>query len=92
MPELSRRVPLLAGATAAAARARRIDTRIGEIAGFGSVELDTTSPCPPNTWHPLGGASRGTVCDRPAGCGGNSGCTCWRGPCFRIPPRRAPRR
>ncbi|WP_233345936.1 GMC oxidoreductase, partial [Saccharomonospora iraqiensis] len=45
-----------------AALARRIDTRIGEIAGFGSVELDTTSLYP-NTWHPLGGASMGTVCD-----------------------------
>jgi cholesterol oxidase len=42
--------------------AERINTRITSIAGAGAVELDTTT-LGPNTWHPVGGASMGTVCD-----------------------------
>jgi cholesterol oxidase len=45
-----------------AALAARIDTRVARIAGPLAVRLDTTSLVP-STWHPLGGASMGTVCD-----------------------------
>ncbi|MCX2730730.1 GMC family oxidoreductase [Saccharopolyspora sp. NFXS83] len=41
---------------------RIIDDRVARIAGDGAIRLDTTSLVP-NTWHPLGGASMGTVCD-----------------------------
>lgn len=42
--------------------ARHVDERVARIAGDGAVRLDTTSLVP-NTWHPLGGASMGSVCD-----------------------------
>lgn len=42
--------------------AKRIHTRVTRIAGAAAVKLDTTALLP-NTWHPLGGASMGTVCD-----------------------------
>lgn len=42
--------------------AKHIDERVSRVAGRGAVRLDTTSLVP-NTWHPLGGASMGTVCD-----------------------------
>jgi len=41
---------------------RKIHARANKIAGLGSVLLDTTAAYP-STWHPLGGASMGTVCD-----------------------------
>ena len=45
-----------------AALTRRIADRMQHITGLGSVVLDTTSVAP-ITWHPLGGASMGRVCD-----------------------------
>jgi cholesterol oxidase len=42
--------------------ADRIRARMNKIAGEGSVVTDTTTPAP-STWHPLGGAPMGTVCD-----------------------------
>lgn len=42
--------------------ARRVHERISKIGGLLSVELNSTEVYP-NTWHPLGGASMGTVCD-----------------------------
>jgi cholesterol oxidase len=42
--------------------AERINTRITRIAGTGAIPLDTTTVFP-STWHPLGGASMGSVCD-----------------------------
>lgn len=42
--------------------AGRIHTRISRIGGIGSVPVNTTALVP-NTWHPLGGASMGIVCD-----------------------------
>ncbi|MEU6129368.1 GMC oxidoreductase [Saccharopolyspora sp. NPDC047091] len=42
--------------------ARHVDERVARVAGDGAVRLDTTSLVP-NTWHPLGGASMGSVCD-----------------------------
>ncbi|MBN6039674.1 GMC oxidoreductase [Amycolatopsis sp. 195334CR] len=44
------------------ALARRIHERISKIAGPLSVLLDTTAVAP-TTWHPLGGAAMGSVCD-----------------------------
>ena len=44
------------------ALAEHIDDRVARIAGPAAVRLDTTSLLP-NTWHPLGGASMGEVCD-----------------------------
>lgn len=44
------------------ALAKHIDERVARIAGSGAVRLNTTSLVP-NTWHPLGGASMGEVCD-----------------------------
>ncbi|HEU5026971.1 MAG TPA: GMC oxidoreductase [Spirillospora sp.] len=41
---------------------KRINERATKIAGQGSVLTDTTAVYP-STWHPLGGASMGTVCD-----------------------------
>lgn len=41
---------------------RRIQERVSNIVGPGSAPLDTTAAYP-STWHPLGGASMGTVCD-----------------------------
>ncbi|WP_433152942.1 GMC oxidoreductase [Actinomadura nitritigenes] len=41
---------------------RRINDRANKIAGQGSILTDTTGVYP-STWHPLGGASMGTVCD-----------------------------
>jgi cholesterol oxidase len=41
---------------------RRIHQRVNEIAGPWSSLLDTTALYP-STWHPLGGACMGTVCD-----------------------------
>ncbi|WP_207938616.1 GMC oxidoreductase [Actinomadura darangshiensis] len=41
---------------------RRINERVTAIAGPRSVLTDTTGAYP-STWHPLGGASMGTVCD-----------------------------
>jgi cholesterol oxidase len=41
---------------------RRIQQRVSDIIGPGSAPLDTTAVYP-STWHPLGGASMGTVCD-----------------------------
>ncbi|MER5182497.1 GMC oxidoreductase [Streptomyces sp. NPDC002896] len=49
-------------ANADAALAERIHTRVTRIAGAAAAELDTTTLVP-STWHPLGGASMGTVCD-----------------------------
>jgi cholesterol oxidase len=45
-----------------AALAERINTRITRIAGTAAIPLDTTTVFP-STWHPLGGASMGMVCD-----------------------------
>jgi len=42
--------------------AARIHERITAIGGAAAVELNTTDVVP-STWHPLGGASMGTVCD-----------------------------
>ncbi|MEI4273811.1 GMC oxidoreductase [Klenkia sp. LSe6-5] len=42
--------------------ATRIRTRMAEITGPGALVLDTTTPAP-STWHPLGGAAMGSVCD-----------------------------
>ncbi|WP_156757166.1 GMC oxidoreductase [Actinokineospora pegani] len=42
--------------------AKRIDQRVKAIAGPLSTVIDTTGIAP-NTWHPLGGANMGTVCD-----------------------------
>lgn len=42
--------------------AKRIHERVTKIAGPAAVKLDTTTLVP-STWHPLGGASMGTVCD-----------------------------
>ncbi|GGD14344.1 GMC oxidoreductase [Nocardioides daphniae] len=42
--------------------AARIHARVKKIAGFASFLGDTTAMSP-STWHPLGGASMGTVCD-----------------------------
>jgi cholesterol oxidase len=42
--------------------ADRIRARMTKIAGEGSTITDTTTPAP-STWHPLGGAPMGTVCD-----------------------------
>ncbi|TDV55362.1 GMC oxidoreductase [Actinophytocola oryzae] len=42
--------------------ANRIAKRVNDIGGPLSVKLDTTTILP-NTWHPLGGASLGSVCD-----------------------------
>lgn len=42
--------------------AERINTRITRIAGPAAILLDTTTVFP-STWHPLGGASMGRVCD-----------------------------
>lgn len=39
-----------------------ITKRVKRIAGIGSLLLNTTN-LSPSTWHPLGGASMGTVCD-----------------------------
>ncbi|PWW67155.1 GMC oxidoreductase [Actinokineospora spheciospongiae] len=44
------------------ALSERIHTRISRIAGTFGVLLDTTAVAP-STWHPLGGASMGSVCD-----------------------------
>ena len=41
---------------------RRIHDRISRIAGPFSLLVDTTT-LDTSTWHPLGGASMGTVCD-----------------------------
>ncbi|WP_245920286.1 GMC oxidoreductase [Actinomadura mexicana] len=41
---------------------KRINERVTRITGPGSVLTDTTGAYP-STWHPLGGASMGTVCD-----------------------------
>jgi cholesterol oxidase len=41
---------------------KRINERVTKIAGSLSVLTDTTGVYP-STWHPLGGASMGTVCD-----------------------------
>ncbi|WP_167176157.1 GMC oxidoreductase [Saccharomonospora amisosensis] len=41
---------------------QRIQQRASDIVGPGSTLLDTTAVYP-STWHPLGGASMGTVCD-----------------------------
>ncbi|MFD0689805.1 GMC oxidoreductase [Actinomadura fibrosa] len=41
---------------------RRIDERVTRITGSSSMLVDTTGAYP-STWHPLGGASMGTVCD-----------------------------
>jgi len=41
---------------------RRIQQRASKIAGPASLLLDTTA-LHPSTWHPLGGASMGVVCD-----------------------------
>ncbi|EHR50263.1 choline dehydrogenase-like flavoprotein [Saccharomonospora marina XMU15] len=41
---------------------QRIQQRACDIVGPGSTLLDTTAVYP-STWHPLGGASMGTVCD-----------------------------
>ncbi len=41
---------------------QRIQERVSTIAGPLSVLLDTTAAYP-STWHPLGGAAMGTVCD-----------------------------
>jgi cholesterol oxidase len=49
-------------AGADAALAERVRTRITRIAGAAAVKLDTTTVAP-STWHPLGGAAMGTVCD-----------------------------
>ena len=40
----------------------RIDPMVRKIAGPGSILTDTNSIFP-STWHPLGGASMGSVCD-----------------------------
>ncbi|MFG2087450.1 GMC oxidoreductase [Spirillospora sp. NPDC048824] len=45
-----------------AALAERIHQRVADIAGPASLLIDTTAAYP-STWHPLGGASMGTVCD-----------------------------
>ncbi|ALE75593.1 cholesterol oxidase [Pseudonocardia sp. EC080610-09] len=45
-----------------AALTRRIHERMNRIIGPGGVLLDTTYVVP-TTWHPLGGACIGTVCD-----------------------------
>ncbi|MFA1537884.1 GMC oxidoreductase [Actinomadura monticuli] len=45
-----------------AALYERIHERVTKIAGPASLLLDTTGAYP-STWHPLGGASMGTVCD-----------------------------
>ncbi|TDC78546.1 GMC oxidoreductase [Actinomadura sp. 7K507] len=45
-----------------AALAGRIHERVQKIAGPSSMLIDTTAAYP-STWHPLGGASMGTVCD-----------------------------
>ncbi|GAA3387750.1 GMC oxidoreductase [Cryptosporangium minutisporangium] len=45
-----------------AALSKRIHTRISRIAGSLSGLVDTTAIAA-NTWHPLGGASMGSVCD-----------------------------
>lgn len=45
-----------------AAAADRIHARVKRIAGFGSFLANTTKIAP-STWHPLGGASMGSVCD-----------------------------
>ena len=42
--------------------AGHIHKRVKRITGFGSFLGDTTAMAP-STWHPLGGASMGTVCD-----------------------------
>ncbi|GAA3848416.1 GMC oxidoreductase [Amycolatopsis tucumanensis] len=42
--------------------AQRIHERITDIGGAAAVKLNTTTLVP-STWHPLGGASMGTVCD-----------------------------
>ncbi len=44
------------------ATADRLHARIKKVAGLGSMLLNTTKIMP-NTWHPLGGAAMGTVCD-----------------------------
>jgi cholesterol oxidase len=49
-------------AGADAALSKRIHTRITRIAGPFSALVDTTAVAP-STWHPLGGASMGAVCD-----------------------------
>jgi cholesterol oxidase len=41
---------------------KRINERAHKIVGLGSVLTDTTAVYP-STWHPLGGASMGIVCD-----------------------------
>ncbi|NKZ02267.1 GMC oxidoreductase [Actinomadura latina] len=41
---------------------KRIHQRVTEITGPASLLIDTTAAYP-STWHPLGGASMGTVCD-----------------------------
>ncbi|MCH1866711.1 GMC oxidoreductase [Nocardioides sp. CFH 31398] len=46
----------------AAIQTSRIGPRVAEIAGPGSVLLDTNLVAP-STWHPLGGAGMGDVCD-----------------------------
>jgi cholesterol oxidase len=40
----------------------RIDPRVRAIAGPNSIVVDTNAVFP-STWHPLGGANMGTVCD-----------------------------
>ncbi|WP_063063160.1 GMC oxidoreductase [Nocardia violaceofusca] len=49
-------------ADADAALQQRIAARVHAIAGPGSTVLDTNAAAP-STWHPLGGAPMGTVCD-----------------------------
>lgn len=49
-------------AGADAALSARIHTRIARIAGPLSILTDTTALVP-STWHPLGGAAMGAVCD-----------------------------
>jgi cholesterol oxidase len=42
--------------------AQRIHERVTRIGGTAAVKLNTTDLVP-STWHPLGGASMGLVCD-----------------------------
>ncbi len=66
----------------------RLQERATKIAGSASVLLDTNAVVP-STWHPLGGASMGIVCDLAGRVRGHRASTSWTGRSCRAPPRPA---
>lgn len=69
----------------------RIGQRVRATAGLTGPVLDTHLVAP-STWHPLGGASMGTVCDPHGRVRGQRGSTSWTVHSSPAPPRAATRR